>query len=90
MANHKSARKQHRQSLAGRHRNRQHRSRLRTAIKQLKLAMAEGDVAQAQALLPETLSLYDRSAKLGAVHHNAAARAKSRLTRAFNRAAAGS
>ena len=90
MANHKSATKEHRQSLVRRNRNRQRRSRLRTAIKRLKLAMAEGDLALAQTLLPETLSLYDRSAKLGAVHQNVTARAKSRLTRALNKAAAGS
>ena len=35
-------------------------------------------------------TLVDRTAKLGVIHDNAAARTKSRITRAVNRAASGS
>lgn len=84
MANHKSATKKTRQDIERRQRNRWHRSRIRTAIKNLRSAVASGDADVARELLPETLSLVDRSAKHGVIHDNAAARTKSRLTRAVN------
>ena len=87
MANHKSAVKEHRQSLARRDRNRNHRSRMRTAVKKFRLAVAAGDAELAKSLLPATLSLLDRTAKLNALHDHAASRTKSRLTRAVNRMA---
>jgi small subunit ribosomal protein S20 len=84
MANHKSALKEHRQAVNRRRRNRVHRSRMRTAVKQLRQAVAAGDAGVAQGLLTATLALVDRTAKLGAIHDKAAARTKSRLTRATN------
>ena len=89
MANHKSATKEHRQSLKRRARNRDHRSRLRTAVKKFRAALEAGDTETAGGLLPSTLALLDRTAKLGGIHDSAAARTKSRLTRALNRASAG-
>lgn len=88
MANHKSALKEHRQSLKKRELNRGHRARMRTAIKKFRALVAGGDAAAAKASLSEMLSLVDRSSKLGAIHANAAARTKSRLTRAVNKIAA--
>lgn len=85
MANHKSALKEHRQSVARRNRNRNHRSRMRTALKKCRLAIASGDVELAKSLLPATLSLLDRTARFNAMHDHAASRTKSRLSRAFNR-----
>ena len=79
MANTKSAEKRHRQSLEQRERNRAHRSRLRTAIKKLRTAVASGDAETAQQILPETLSIIDKTAQKGVIHDNAAARYKSRL-----------
>jgi small subunit ribosomal protein S20 len=90
MATHKSALKEHRQSRARRASKRAHRSRLRTSIKRLRTAIAAGDAEQAGSLLPGVLSLVDRTAKVGALHANAGARTKSRLTRAYNKLAAGS
>jgi small subunit ribosomal protein S20 len=85
MGNHKSALKQHRQDERRRVQNRHSRSRLRTAVKKLRKALAQGDVATAKSLLAPTLALVDRTAKLGAIHGNTADRTKSRLTRAVNR-----
>jgi small subunit ribosomal protein S20 len=85
MANHKSALKAHRQNRARRERNRVERSRLRTVIKKYRKAVAEGDVEQAKTLLPDTLSLLDRTAQRRAIHPNAADRTKGRLTRALAR-----
>ena len=83
MANHKSALKQYRQSAKRRLRNRTHRSRMRTAVKKFRLALGAGDAETASGLLLPTLALVDHTAKLGAIHDNAAARTKSRLTRAL-------
>ena len=85
MATHKSAIKRHRQEVKRRDRNRTHRGRLRTQIKKLRKAIEAGQQGPATELLVPTLSLIDRSAKLGVIHDNAAARTKSRLTRAVNR-----
>jgi len=81
MANTKSAEKRHRQNLNQRERNRAHRSRLRTAIKKLRGAVASGDAETARQLLPGTLSVIDQVAQKGVIHDNAAARTKSRLAR---------
>ncbi len=85
MASHKSALKKYRQDEKRRVCNRQHLSRLRTQIKKFRKAVASGDGKAAKELLPETLSLIDRSAKLGVIHANAAARTKSRATVAVNK-----
>lgn len=85
MANHKSAIKEHRQALKARNRNRYNRARLRTALKKIRSAIESGDKATATTLMPEALGLLDRTAKLGAIHTNAADRSKSRLQRAFNK-----
>ena len=82
----KSAKKRHRQSLERRRRNRSHRTTLRTRIKSFRKAIDAGDVDTARGMLRSTLALVDHSAKLGVIHDNAAARTKSRLTRALDRA----
>jgi small subunit ribosomal protein S20 len=84
MANHKSAEKRARQSEKRNLMNRRNRSRLRTAIKSLRSALAGGDTATAQELLPKTISLIDKSVQKGVLHRNAAARHKSRLTGKVN------
>ena len=81
MANHKSAVKEHRQSLGRRQRNRFKRARLRTAIKTFRAAVDEGELDRARGLLPATISLVDRTAKSRALHPSAADRHKSRLTK---------
>jgi small subunit ribosomal protein S20 len=90
MATHKSAIKRHRQSLERRLRNRRHRSRLRGRVKAIRKAIAAGDVETAREMLPATLALVDHTAKLGVIHDNAAARTKSRISRAIQRAATAS
>lgn len=81
MANTKSAEKRHRQNLEQRARNRGHRSRLRTAIKNLRTAVQSGDAAKAREILPQTLSVIDKIAQKGVIHSNAADRYKSRLAK---------
>jgi small subunit ribosomal protein S20 len=79
MANTKSAEKRNRQNVQARERNRAHRSTLRTAVKKLRSAVASGDAARAQELLPETLSVIDKTAQKKVIHANTASRYKSRL-----------
>jgi small subunit ribosomal protein S20 len=81
MANTKSAEKRNRQNLKQRERNRAHRSRLRTAIKSLRSAMASGDAAKANELLPVTLGVIDKTAQKKIIHANTASRYKSRLAK---------
>ena len=82
MANIKSAEKRIRRSIRQRERNRALRSRMRSAIKDLRQAVAAGDATTAQELLPKTLGIVDSTARKGVIHANTAARNKSRLTRA--------
>ena len=89
MANHKSALKKNRQDMVRRLRNRHHRARMRTQIKRFRKLLEAGDAASARGMLQETLSLVDRTARHGVIHKNAAARTKSRLTRAVARVEAG-
>lgn len=84
MANHKSAEKRIRQSLVRRDRNRSFRTAMRTEIKRLRKAIEEGNAEEAKGLLTSTLGTIDSTAQKGVIHRNAAARTKSRLTRAVN------
>ncbi len=79
MASHASAVKAHRQSLRRRDQNREMRSALRTAIKNIRAAIDAKDVEGARKQLPATVSLIDKMAAKGIIHDNAAARHKSRL-----------
>lgn len=82
MANTKSAQKRNQQAEKKRARNRAQRSRMRGAVREVRAAVDTGDRVKAEELLPDTLSLIDETAKKKVIHQNAAARTKSRLTRA--------
>jgi small subunit ribosomal protein S20 len=81
VAHHASALKQMRQGEKRRARNRQNLSQLKTQVKKLRAAIAEGNAEAAKKLLPETVAHIDKAAKKGVVHDNAASRYKSRLAR---------
>src|SRR5438132_12672344 len=80
VASHASALKAHRQSLNNRERNRQFRSRLRTALKNVRSAIDGNDKTAAKSALRQVASLIDKLASKGIIHRNAAARYKSRLS----------
>jgi len=88
MPNHKSAEKRVRQSERRRLINRNNRTKLRTSIKKLRTALDGADTKVAGELLPLTVSEIDKAVKKGALHRNAAARHKSRLTVRVTRASA--
>ena len=79
VATHLSALKAHRQSLKHREQNRLSRSRLRTALKNVRAAIDGNDPAAAKNALEQTISLIDKMASKGIIHRNAAGRYKSRL-----------
>jgi small subunit ribosomal protein S20 len=69
-----------RQSLRRRARNRKNLSQVRTHIRRLREAIAQGDADAAGKLLPPTVSAIDKAARKGVIHDNAAARHKRRLS----------
>lgn len=83
MANIASARKRARQDVARNAQNRSLRSRLRTAIKSVRKAIAAGDKNAARQSLQSAQGVIDRIADKDVVHKNAAARYKSRLSAAI-------
>jgi small subunit ribosomal protein S20 len=72
--------KAHRQSLKHREHNRQFRSRLRGALKNIRTAIDANDLQGAKTALKQTISLIDKMASKGIIHRNAAGRYKSRLS----------
>lgn len=89
MASHKSALKAHRQNLKRREHNRQMRTRLRGALRDIRSAIATGSPDEVKSALSETVSLVDKMAGKGLIHRNTAGRYKSRLAaRVQKRAAA--
>ena len=84
MPNIKSAKKRMRQSAAARLRNRSNRSALRTAVKNVRSAIEQGDAAKAQDSLKIALSVIGKASKKGILHKNAAARHFSRLSQSVN------
>ena len=79
MASHDSALKAHRQSLQRREQNRQMRSRLRRALRDIRASIDGGNVGELKDAIKGTVSLVDKMAGKGLIHRNTAARYKSRL-----------
>jgi len=68
-----------RQNLVRRKRNLERKEALKWAIKRLRKAIASGDRAKAQELLPQLMKAADKAAKRRVIHPNKAARIKSRM-----------
>jgi len=79
MANTFSALKRVRQTDRRTEINRKNKSRLRNQIRAMRKAIGGKDPKAAADLLPQTFSIIDRSAKLGIIKKNTAARYKSKL-----------
>jgi len=80
MANTFSALKRVRQTKRKTEVNRQRKSRLRHQVRSMRRLIEQKDKSGAQAALPATFSMIDRSAKWGIIKRNTAARYKSRIT----------
>ena len=81
MANHKSAIKRAKQSEDRRLRNRARKTRVKTAVKQVRTAVDNKSVEEAQAALQQAIPVIDKAASKGSLHHRAAARKISRLSK---------
>jgi small subunit ribosomal protein S20 len=79
VASHDSALKAHRQNVKRRDHNRQMRTRLRGALRDIRAAIDAEDPSKVKDALRETISLVDKMAKKKLIHRNTAGRYKSRL-----------
>ena len=81
MANHKSAIKRARQNIERRRRNKSTKSKVKSVIKNVRLATGEKSKEEAIKELNAAKSVIDNAAKKGVIHKNTAARKVSRLSR---------
>jgi small subunit ribosomal protein S20 len=79
VASHDSALKAHRQNVKRRDHNRQMRTRLRGALRDIRAAIDAEDPAKVKDAISQTISLVDKMAKKKLIHKNTAGRYKSRL-----------
>lgn len=86
MATHASAKKRARQALKRRERNRRVRSRLRSAVKEARGAVASGDAERTQDALRAAEALLRRAASRGVIPKKRASRCVSRMARSRGRA----
>ncbi len=80
MANHKSAKKRTRRNASRMEVNKSRKSRMRTFVKKVELAIESKDAKLAQEALRLMQPELSRSVSKGLIHKNAAARKLSRLT----------
>ena len=81
LANHKSALKRARQNAIRNARNTHIRSNMRTSVKKVREAVANGDLETAQSTLAKTIPIIDKACTKGVIHKNTASRKISRLTK---------
>jgi small subunit ribosomal protein S20 len=81
MANTFSALKRMRQTERRTAVNRMRKSRLKHQIRAIRRAIEQKDAKAAEALVAQTFSVVDRSARLGIIKTNTAARYKSRVAK---------
>lgn len=84
MANIKSAKKRVLISAEENKRNNMIRSRVKNAIKKYNKAIEDKDLALAESLLPETISIVDKCCSAGVMHRNTASRKISHLAKALS------
>ena len=80
MANHFSALKRTRQTERRTVRNRANKSHVRSALREMREALAAGKRENAEQVFRKTVSALDKAIQKGSLHHNTAARYKSRLS----------
>lgn len=84
MANHKSAIKRNKQNKVRNARNTHIRSTMRTFVKQVRQAVAEGDAEAAKSALDRAVPYIDKAATKGVIHKATASRKISRLNKLVN------
>ena len=81
MATHKSAIKRAKQSEVRRQRNRAVKTKVKKAVKKVRIAVEKKNAEEAQAALAEAIPVIDRAASKKTLHHRTAARKISRLSK---------
>ncbi|MFV0429835.1 MAG: 30S ribosomal protein S20 [Arachnia sp.] len=84
MANIKSQKKRIKTNEKARLRNKAVKSQLRTHVRGVRAAIADGDQTKASELLKATSRAFDRAVSKGVIHANQAANKKSALSQATN------
>ena len=84
MATHKSAEKRNRQNKVRSARNTHIRSTMRTYVKKVRTAVADGDKETAREVLDKAVPYIDKAATKGVIHKATASRKISRLTKLVN------
>lgn len=84
MANHKSALKRARQNVDRRMRNKSTKTRVRSVIKDIRLAATQPSGRDLTTDLNIAKSVIDKAAKKGCLHPNTAARKISRMSKLLN------
>jgi len=84
LANHKSALKRARQSEVRRLRNKTYKTKVKNAVKDVKVQIASGSTEQAAESLVNAVSIIQKTSSKGVIHKNKAARKISRLARQVN------
>jgi len=81
VANHKSAEKRNRQNKIRNARNTHIRSTMRSLVKKLRIAIADGDAETAKATLEKAIPYIDKAATKGVIHKATASRKIGRLAK---------
>jgi small subunit ribosomal protein S20 len=84
VANHKSAEKRNRQNKIRNARNTHIRSTMRSYIKKIRIAIADGDMDTAKTVLEKAIPYIDKAASKGVIHKATASRKISRLAKLIN------
>jgi len=88
LANHKSALKRARQNEVRRIRNKSYKTRVKKAVKEVRVAVGDNSVEQAGESFSRAVALIQKTASKGVIHKNKAARKISRLAHHVNQLAA--
>jgi small subunit ribosomal protein S20 len=88
LANLKSSAKRARQNLKRRASNHHYRTSARTYIKRARAQIVANELDEAQETVQKAVKALDKAAQKGAIHRNNAARRKSNLMKALNKAQA--
>jgi small subunit ribosomal protein S20 len=88
MANKRSSKKDLRRTAKRTVRNKAARTALKTFVKKVRTAAAGGNATDTATALVTAQKMLDKAAQRGIIHKNQAARRKSRIAKAANKAAA--
>jgi small subunit ribosomal protein S20 len=84
MAEHKAAIKKHKQDEKKRMINKMNRTKMKNQIKLLRKKVDDGEMDEAKKILPNVISIIDKTVSKGTIHPRTGARYKSRLSKLIN------